>query len=230
MKPSLTLTVFGMVASCASAIGASAQPAPPLLNVLEVRRLVASETASDATRLSAHFSALAYQFARDAKRHRRMPNTLGGNPNHQLPSQAAHCRVLADRDDDSAAVLREVAAHYERVASGFASTLPASAIQFQQGFGAPMPTKQEVQTLASTANTAADHEALRDYFRSLEKRYVTDAADHSRRARHYLGTRLESQVWNCQRLARVAREKAREAAAAAAEHEQMSDMARDAQA
>jgi hypothetical protein len=60
---------------------AHAQAAPsPILNVLEVRTLVASTEPADRTQLSAHFVALAERYAVEATRHEAMAHTLVGNP------------------------------------------------------------------------------------------------------------------------------------------------------
>src|SRR5688500_8732805 len=67
-----------------------------ILNIVEVQRLVASETPADHSRLALHFTALAEQSAREAKRHQTMARSSAGNPSRQLgTAMTAHCNRLA---------------------------------------------------------------------------------------------------------------------------------------
>ena len=65
---SLALALAVVVALPALAM---AQTGSPILNALEVRKLVTSADPADNARLSAHFAALADQYGREATRHER---------------------------------------------------------------------------------------------------------------------------------------------------------------
>ena len=85
--------VLGLVAIVAVPALAMAQAGSPILNSLEVQKLVASTDPADNARLSAHFAALAEQYAREAARHESMAQAFIGAPTRRTPSNSAadHC-------------------------------------------------------------------------------------------------------------------------------------------
>jgi hypothetical protein len=92
--------------------------------------------------------------------------------------------------------------------------------------GAVDPTDAELKMLAAQAATPADHRALQEYFLTLEKRYMSDAKNHSAIARRYRGTRIAQAADHCERIVANARASAKEANAAAALHAQLASLAR----
>src|SRR5262245_41432399 len=94
---------FVVAASAALALTAlvtmaNAQTSWPILNTLEVQKLVASTDPADNARLSAHFAALADHYAREATRHDAMAQAFIASPTRRTPTNTAadHCRRLAD--------------------------------------------------------------------------------------------------------------------------------------
>jgi hypothetical protein len=219
---------LGAVAVLALATAASAQSASsPILNTLEVQRLVANADSADNAKLGAHFAALAARDSADAQLHDAMSQSFGGNPSRQVSSgMSLHCKRLADLDRQSAATLRELAAHYDRRAAGVPSTPPAGSAGFEAGAGAPAPTQQELSALAAGAHLPAEHRALAEYFLTLEKRYTTEARDHAALAGIYRGTRLASAAISCDRLVKLSQQAATEARVSAAMHNQLAAAAR----
>ena len=207
---------------------AASQTPSPVLNTLEVQKLVASNEPGDNARLSAHFTALADRYAADARRHTAMAQGFVAAPTRRVPANAAsdHCRRLAQLNTQAAETLRELASHHERLASGAVSTPPRNGARFQAGVGAPEPTDAELTALAAKASTPADHRALEEYFVSASKRYTADANAHVAMAQAYRGTRITQAAAHCDRLVMLARDAAKEATAAAAMHKQLADVAR----
>ena len=201
---------------------AAAQVPSPVLNTLEVQKLVASSEPGDHATLRAHFSALADRYAADAARHEAMARSFVGNPNRNTGAGLSmHCRRLAELNNESAATLRELAAHHEKLAAGADSTPPRDSARFQTGEGASEPTERELTGLAARARTPADHGALAEYFRTQATRYTTTAREHATMAQTYRGTRIAQAAAHCDRLVRLSRESAAEATAAAEMHRQL---------
>ena len=218
---------IGALATLMSAGTALSQTASPLLNTLEVQKLVASSTPGDNVKLSAHFTALADRYAAEARRHTAMAQSYVGNPNRSTGGgMSIHCKRLAALNTQSATTLRELADHHKALAAGAASTAPAGGGRFQGGAGAPEPTEAELKALATKAATPADHRALQEYFLTAAKRYTADANAHSAIAQSYRGTRIAQAADHCDRLVANAREAAKEATAAAAMHGQFANVAR----
>jgi hypothetical protein len=207
---------------------AASQTASPILNALEVRKLVSSTEPSDNARLSAHFAALADRYAADAKRHNAMAGAFVAAPTRRVAANTAadHCKRLATLNTQSADTLRELAAYHEKVAAGTASSPPKGAAPFQGGKGAPEPTDAELSALAAKASTPADHHALEEYFLTASKRYTADANDHAAMAQAYRGTRIVQAAAHCDRLVTLSRDSAKEATEAAAVHKQLAGIAR----
>ena len=210
-----------------AATGATQEKSSALLNVPEVRQLVARAEPADNARLSAHFTALAEQYAREAKRHIAMSKSSVGNPSRTIATgMSAHCTRLAELNTQSATTARELAAHHQKLATGVPSTPPAGSASLQSGAGARRPTDKELADLAAKATTPADHRGLEEYFLTLAKRYTADADEHVRLAQTYRGTRLAAAAVHQDALARLTRESAREANDAAAMHEQLAGIGR----
>lgn len=203
-----------------------------LLNETEVRQLSARGEPVDHARLSTHFETMALRYAADAKRHESMGQAFSGNSKlaHIAASQREHCRQLGARNLESAALLRELAAHHTRLAAGAASNPPKGSERFEAGAGARTPTDAELTRLAATAETGADHRVLEGYFTSLAARYERESKESAAHAVSWRGmTRNPSApafAANWDRLARQQRESAAEARAAAAMHKEQATTAK----
>ena len=218
---------IGTLAMLMFAGAAAAQTTSPILNTLEVQRMVASGEPGDSARLGAHFAALADRYAAEAKRHDSMARSFGGNPNRNTGSgMSVHCRRLAELNNKSAATLRELATYHQNLATGTLSAPPRDGAQFQAGAGAPKPTAQELDALAAKARTPADHRALAEYFQTAAKRYTGDANTHATIAASYRGTKIAPAAAHCDRIVALSRDAAKEATAAAEMHTQLANVAR----
>jgi len=207
---------------------ASQTASSPILNTLEVRKLVASTEPGDNARLSAHFAALADRYAADAKRHNAMAQAFVASPVRRTAANSAvdHCKRLEQLNLQSAATLRELAAHHEKLAAGKTSAVPRGAVRFEGGAGAPVPTAEQLSALAAKASTPADHRGLEEYFLTSAKRYTADANEHAGMAQAYRGTRIAQAAAHCDRLVTLSRDSAKEATEAAAMHKQLAGVAR----
>ncbi len=193
-----------------------------LLNTLDVQRLVTSGAPADHARLSTHFAALADRYTAEAKQHESMSRGFVGNPSRNLGTgMSAHCTRLAKLNTESATTVLELAAHHQKLAAGLPSTTPRDGARCQGGIGAADPTKKELDRLAASAKTAADHRALQEYFLTLAKRYTADAKDQVALAQSYRGTKIAHVAVNFDRLAGLSRESAKEATDAAAMHKDL---------
>ena len=218
---------IGTLAVLMFAGNALSQTAPPILNTLEVQKLVASSEPGDNAKLSAHFGALADRYAAEARRHTAIAQSAGGNPNRSTGGgMSLHYKRLAELDTQSATTLRELAGHHQALAAGAASTAPAGAGRFQGGAGASEPTEAELKALAAKAAAPADHRALEEYFVTASKRYTADANAHVTMAQTYRGTRIAQAADHCDRLVGQLRDSAKEATAAATMHGQLAGIAR----
>ena len=215
---------FRLLAFSIAALGlagtAMAQTGPPILSTLEVQKLVASTEPGDNARLSAHFAALAVQYAREAARHEAMAQAFIAAPTRRAPANTAadHCKRLATLNKESAVTLRELAAYHEKRAAGVAATAPKGAARFQAGAGASEPSDDELKALAERATTPADHHALEEYFQTAAKRYRGAVNEHTSMAQAYRGTRIAQAAAHCDRLVSLSRDEAKEAATAAEWH------------
>jgi hypothetical protein len=199
----------------------------PILNIIEVQKLVASETASDHARLAAHFSALADQSASEAKQHETMSKAFGGNPSRQLgASLSVHCTHLAKLNREAAATLGQLSAHHNKIAGGVSSALPPNAAAYQSGKGARLPTKNELRDLAARASSAADHRALMEYFNETARRHTATGDEHVRMAQSYRGTKIASAAAHCDRMVTLSRDAAKEATVAALMHKDLAGVPR----
>jgi hypothetical protein len=216
------------LALAALANSANAQTGSPILNTLEVQKLVASGEPADNARLSAHFAALADNYAREAARHSAMAQAFIAAPTRRTPANAAadHCKRLATLNEQAADTLRELAAYHEKRAAGAVATAPKEGAWFQGGTGASEPSDDELSALAARASTPADHHALEEYFQRAAKRYRDAVNEHSSMAQAYRGTRIAQAAVHCDRLVSLSRDEAKEATEAAAMHKQFAGAAR----
>ena len=140
-------------------------------------------------------------------------------------SAADHCKRLEQLNLRSAATLRELAAHHEKLAAGKGSGVPRGAARFEAGAGAPVPNAEELTALAAKASLPADHRALQEYFLALVKRYTADANVHVAMAQAYRGTRIAQAAVHCDRLVALSKDSAKEATAAATMHKELAGVA-----
>ena len=225
---SIRVVAGAALALAALANIADAQTRSPILSALEVQKLVASADPADNARLSAHFSALADYYAREATRHNAMAGAFIAAPTRRTPTNAAadHCKRLASLNKQSADTLRELAAYHDKRAAGATAAAPTGPARFQAGAGAPEPADDELSALAARANTPADHHALEEYFQSAAKRYRDAVNEHTSMAQAYRGTRIAQAAVHCDRLVSLSRDEAREASAAAEMHKQLAKTGR----
>lgn len=206
---------------------AAAKERSGLLNTLEVRQLVARAEPADNALLKVHFSALADEFAAEARRHISMSKSFAGNPSRSMGTgMSAHCNKLADLSTQGETTARELAEYHGNLAAGVAATLPKDAARFHEGAGASQPTEAELNAMAAKAGTPAEHKALEEYFLTLAKQYTTEANEHTMLAQTYRGTRIAQAAVHHDRLAALARDSAKEATAAADIHKQLANIAR----
>ena len=224
------MTAFSIRATAGAALvlatlanGANAQSGSPILNTLEVQKLVASAAPADNARLAAHFAALAERYARDATRHDALAQGFIASPARRPAASAAadHCTRLARLSRQAANTLGELAKYHEKRATGAAAAAPEGAARFEAGDGAPEPSTSDLAALARRASTAADHHALEEYFRAAATRYREAVREHTSMAQAYRGTRIAQAAAHCDRLASVSRDEAKEATTAAEMHKQL---------
>lgn len=225
--------VLAVLAALTSASNLIAQnTASASLSEADVRQLIVRGEPADHARLSAHFATMAQRYATDAKRHESMGQAFSGNTKlaHIATSQREHCRQLSVRNLESAATLRELAAHHTKLAAGAASEPPKGGERFEAGAGARVPTDAELTRLAATAETAADHRALEGYFTSLAARYERESKESAAYAISWRGMSKNPSApalaANWERLARQQRESATEARAAAGMHKDQATTAK----
>jgi hypothetical protein len=230
MRPTLIRTIAaGLLLLFTLPGGAAAQKTESVvLNSLELQQLIKRGDPADHARVAAHFTALAEQYALDAKRHAAMARAFTVQPAGRTAAHSAadHCNRLAELNTESAATLRELAAHHERLAAGEASTAPRGAARFQNGEGATAPTPEDLRALAARANTRTDHLALAEYFDTVAKRNTAAADQHAAMAQTYRGTRIAQAAAHCERLVKLSRDSAEEAREAADFHRDLAAVAR----
>lgn len=222
-------TILAGLALVAIATGAAAKDGSAPLTSIEVKQLVASPRPNDHLRLRDHFAALADQYMTNARRYRATAQTLAGNPNHPpaVPAGARWTR-LVEESETSAATVRELSAHHERLAAGRPSQTPADSARFEAGEGAPAPTEAKLRELSASARTPSDHRSLAEYFGTVAERQEIAANKYAALARLYraqsrrMGSGDPSVHYD--RMARLSRESASEARAEAAKHMQLAQL------
>lgn len=206
--------------------GSSAQDRTALLPSIEVRRLAANDRPADHARLRDHFAALADKSTNDARRDRQIARIMIGNPNHPpAVSPGVRWLKLADAADASAATLRELSAHHDRIAAGSHSDAPPNSARFEAGYGAPAPSESYVHVLASSARTRADHLSLADYFTAVADTETNKARKQAAAAQAYRGpigrTGSGAPASHYDLMAERFRDKANQARAEAAKHREL---------
>lgn len=225
---------IGLFAVAAFAFQVAAQATPSaILTNLEVKQFVARGEPADHAKLRAHYTALADKYEADAKQHTALANAFLVSPTRRVAanSSADHCKRLANLATQSATTLRQLAAHHDKLAVGIASTAPKDGSKFESGEGARVAWQhdKEVHDLAANARTAADHGLIQEYFESVEKHYRTAVNEHTGMAQAYRvspNRRGGDPADHCDRLAKLSREAADEARAAAAEHKAAANAAK----
>lgn len=216
------------VALVGAATFAAAQAPSGVLNKLEVQKAVSAETAEASSVLAAHFTALADRYTADAAGHKAMGQAYKGNANRSAATSAAqHCVRLAALTTESATATRELATFYRDLAGGKAAVVPKGSAPFQAGKGAPEPTADQLHHLAMMAKTRTDHLALEEYFATVAKKNAVEADDYVMLARAYrAGVRKGTYdaAVTFDRLAKAARDAAKEATEAASLHKQLANI------
>ena len=224
---SLSRCAFAVAAILASATIALAQTPSGVVNTLEVQALVAAGTPEANATLASHFAALADTYTAEAARHKDMAKAYAGNANRGVATNIApHCARLADIAAESATAAREMASYHRQLAGGAAATAPKQAATLHAGEGAPTPTAMDLHHMAMMARSPADHHALEEYFTTLARQSTADAEAHVAMAKAYrAGVRKGSDpALHCDRLAKLARDAAREATEAASLHRQLANV------
>ena len=149
---------------------AGAQTPTAIVNALDVKHLVAAGTPEAHHALARHFSAIAGKYAADADRDSAFARAFIGNPNRTfgMGAGAQYARVAKIASEWSAAA-RDVARYHEALAQGRSATAPARLAFFNSGGGAPIPTAVELQALAASARTAAEHHDLEEYYLNVAR-------------------------------------------------------------
>ena len=216
------------VALVGTAALAAAQAPSGVLNKLEVQKLVAAETPEASVALAAHFTALADRYTADAAKHKAMGQAYKSNANRSAATSAAdHCVRLATFATESATAARELVKYHRDLAGGKAAVVPKGAAALQGGRGAPDPTADQLHHLAMMARTRADHLSLEEYFLTVAKKNTAEAEDYVVMAKAYrAGVRKGTYdpAVGFDRLAKLARDAAKEAAEAANLHKQLANV------
>jgi hypothetical protein len=225
---------IGLFALAALATHAAAQGAQPgILTNLEVRQLIARGEPADHARLRGHFTALADRYEAEAKQHKAMASAFIASPSVRVRAQSSadHCKRLERFATESAATVRELAAHHGRLTTGTPSTAPSNSARFDAGEGARVAWahEKEMHDLAANARTATDHRAIEEYFESIEKQYSAAVNEHATMAQAYRAVpnrRGGDPAAHCDGLVRLSRAAAKEAGDAAREHKRAAEAAR----
>lgn len=174
------------VAFAVSAMGTAAAAQDPILNKVDLQRLVAAETPVASLRLVLHFNALADRYRAEAEAHTATAATFKATANRSAAVTAGdRFTQLAARATDSAAVARRLAAYHASVATGHSVPLPAGAAALQGGLGAREPSAEELRRLSRLARSRADHLVLAEYYTIVARRKATESANYHNRAMAY---------------------------------------------
>ena len=219
-------TIIAAALLAAIPTGATAQNRSALLTSVDVSRLVANGQPADHAQLREHFTALANKYTTDARRYREMARVISGNPNHPpaVPPGARWTR-LAESAELSAATLRQLSAHHDRLAAGQRSEAPDNGGRFETGYGAPAPTDTHVREVESSARTRADHESLAQYFDGVADTQSNAARKYAAAAQAFRGpigqTTAGALAAHYELMAQRSREAVRQARGNAAKHRQL---------
>ncbi len=204
---------------------AAAQQPSQELSTLQMAQYVSSAQPADHARLRDHFVALADRYTADAARHAAMMSTFAGNPNRTSGDNlAVHCRRLGHLATEAAATVAGLAFHHGLLADGIRSVAPVGSWRFELGEGARQPTDRELRLAALNARTPADHGTLEEYFVGVAARRTAEAVAYLAMAQAYRGNpnrRGGDPAVHFDRMARLSREAAARAEAAAFDHHQL---------
>jgi hypothetical protein len=227
MKVFLRILTIAMLAA-AIADTAAAQNARWLLNTFEVQQLVAADTPDAHAILAKHFIALTAAYKADAARYAALANTHIGNPNHSAGVDVAYrWRRQAEEATANANLARAVAAYHQILSIGGVASPPAGIAAFDGGKGAPAPTLAQLNELGRSARTSAEHRVLAEYYLTIARNETSKANAYAAMAElsRVGGSRNWVVTAACsERLARRAREIARQANAAVELQRQLADI------
>jgi hypothetical protein len=227
MKVFLRILTLALLAA-AIADTAAAQNVPWLLNTFEVQQLVAADTPDAHAILAKHFVALTAAYKADAARYAALANTYIGNPNHTAGVYVAARRTRqVEEATANAKITRAVAAYHQILSIGGMATPPAGAAAFDGGKGAPAPTLAQLNELGRSARTSAEHRVLAEYYLTIARNETSKANAYAAMGElsRVSGSRNAVVTAACsERLARRAREIARQASAAVELHRQLADI------
>jgi hypothetical protein len=224
------MTRLVYVCSAIAILGAAsiaAAQAPPVVNRLELQRLVAGDAPADHLRLSRHFAALAASYEADATRYAAIAPGLAGNPNRSgFTEPGAKWRRLAERAREEMGITFALAVHHARVAEGVASIAVEGAGRYYGGEGAPEPTAADVRAFAASARTRADYTLLVEHYVTIAGRAERKADTHAARATALRATptRTGDPAAHCDLVIRAARKEAERARNRAFTYRQLADI------
>lgn len=162
-----------------------------ILKTLKVRQLVTRGEPADHARLSGHYSALADQYAAEARRHDLMSRNFLGNPSRNFGMRmSVLCHRLADINMHEATALRELATYHNEISGGKGAPPRADAARSHRGAGGRAPTDNVLAEFAAKASTPAEHHSLEEYFMTLGLIYSAAAKEHAAFAVALKGTRI----------------------------------------
>src|SRR5689334_8216494 len=174
--------------------------------------------------------ALAEMFATQAARFDALARAPSGAPNHPVVTMGVNARHVSQAQAAMALSerAREMAAYHQFLSIGAPAAPPVDRATFDGGFAARTPTASELRAATAAARTAADHHVLEEYYMTVNARSAADAKAHAAMANNFRvsGQRRGSELaaMHCDRLAKQAREAAKDASAAAALHRQLADI------
>jgi len=217
------------LACAVTGMGTAAFAQDPVLNTLDVQRLVAAETPVASLRLAIHFNALADRYFATADAHTAMGATYKATAHRSVALTAGeHCQQLATQARETATVARRLANYHIAFAAGRSAPLPGDAAALQGGLGAREPTADELRKLSRLARTRSDHLVLAEYYSTVAKRKAAESTDQHNRAQAYrAGVRkgFYDAEATAHRLARVAHLAALRAEQSASLHRQLANIA-----
>lgn len=226
MKPFSRIAIAAV--ALMGAVTLAAADTPPVLNKLEVQKLVAAGTPVASLRLAAHFKAVAARYDEDARQYRAAATAFRANANRSATTAALPWERRSALATEWAAAARELATYHVSLASGRAAIVPRGAAELQAGRGATEPTADELHKLALTARSRTDHLELEEYYQVVARRKAAEADYHVRMATGFAaGARngICDAAATRERLARVARKAAKTALEAAGRHRVLATVA-----
>jgi hypothetical protein len=221
----LALTAMAVVAT---AHVTSAQAPSDVFNTPDVQKLVSAGTPERNIQLAGHFAAMSNAYLADAARHNEMAKAYAANPAAGVATALARRAArLGEIAAAAATAAHEMARYHERLAGVAAPAAAAGTAGIHLVTATSQPTASPIDHLALSARTPADHHALEAYFAALAKTATADADTHVRMSVAYrsgVRTAKKDPGLQCELLAKLAREAAQEAKAAALLHRQLAQV------